>query len=179
MLNKHDNLITRASNRSQHNCRQDNKETGYEEVVNAETGSKHSLSQSSSPESKHQKFDESLYAWKVQEEITHIAPSANLEHICSMVQNYTTDLKHALWSLQSAGSLPLFPEPKWKHVLSRTAVNLDVIFSGLFSTLADDKISTTIGNFDLSISSTKLAGEGHCKHGIPKSHSVFSVYLIN
>ena len=24
-----------------------------------------------------------------------------------------------------------------------------------------------------------LAGEGHCKHGIYKSHSVFSVYLIN
>jgi hypothetical protein len=69
-----------------------------------------------------------------------------------MVQNYTADLKHALWSLQSTGSLPPFPKPKWKNVLSRMAVNLDTIFSGLFSTLADNKITTSIGDFDLSVS---------------------------
>jgi hypothetical protein len=72
-----------------------------------------------------------------------------------MVQNYTADLKHTLWSLQSAGSLPPFPKPKWKNVLSGMAVNFDAIFSGLFSTLADDKITTSIGDFDLSIGSSK------------------------
>jgi len=72
-----------------------------------------------------------------------------------MVPNYTADLKHTLWSLQSAGSLPPFPKPEWKNVLSGTVVNLDAVFSGLFSTLADDKITTSIGDFDLSVSSSK------------------------
>jgi hypothetical protein len=155
MLDEHDNLISRASNRGQYNHGQDNEETRYEAVINAEARSKHSISRSSSPESKRQKFNESLYAWKIREEITPIALSANLECTRSMVQNYTTNLKHALWSLQSAGSLPPFPKPEWKHVLSGMAVNLDVVFSGLFSTIADDKISTTIGDFDLSVSGTK------------------------
>src|SRR5882762_2820277 len=72
-----------------------------------------------------------------------------------MVQNYTADLKHALWSLQSAGTLPPFPKSEWKHVLSGAAVNLDVVFSGLFSTLADDKTTTSVRDFDLSVSSSK------------------------
>jgi hypothetical protein len=46
-------------------------------------------------------------------------------------------------------SLPPFPKPEWKHVLSGMVVNLDTVFSGFFSTLADDKISTSIGDFDL------------------------------
>jgi hypothetical protein len=61
-----------------------------------------------------------------------------------MVQNYTADLKHALWSLQSTGSLPPFPKSEWKHVLSGTVVNLDAVFLGLFSTLMDDKVTTSI-----------------------------------
>ena len=74
-----------------------------------------------------------------------------------MVQNYTADLKHVLWSLQSARSLPPFPKSKWKHVLSGMAANLDAVFSRLFSTLADDKITTSIRDFDLSIGGIKPA----------------------
>jgi hypothetical protein len=38
-----------------------------------------------------------------------------------------------------------------------TAVNLDAVFSGLFSTLADDKTTTSVGDFDLSVSGSKLS----------------------
>ena len=72
-----------------------------------------------------------------------------------MVQNYTADLKHALWSLQSCSVLPAFPKSEWKHVLAGTAVNLDVVFSGLFSTLAKDKATASIRDFDLSIDGGK------------------------
>jgi len=98
---------------------------------------------------------ESLYAWKIQEEIVPTALSANLKCTRSMVQNYTADLKHALWSLQSARSLPPFPKSEWKHILSGMAVNLDTIFSGLFSTLSNDKTTTSVGDFDLSVSGSK------------------------
>jgi hypothetical protein len=106
---------------------------------------------------KRHKTDESLYAWKIQERIAPAPLSQNLEQTRSMVQNYTGDLKHALWSLQSSSSLPPFPRSEWKHVLSGTAVNLDVIFSGLFSTLTEDKATASIGDFDLSIGGGKLS----------------------
>jgi hypothetical protein len=152
MLDEHDKLFAQASNRGQH---RGIGEEQHEEYTDGEAGSKHSCSSSNSPEPKHQKFSESLYAWKVREEITPITLSANLERTRSMVQNYTADLKHALWSLQSARSLPPFPKPEWKNVLSGTAVNLDVVFSGLLSTLIDDKTSTSIGDFDLSVGGGK------------------------
>jgi len=155
MLDEHDNLLAGASNRGRLEHPQNNEEEGYEEDVNPTAKSKRSLSRSSSPDSKRRKFDETLYAWKVREEIAPITLSPNLERTRAMVQNYTADLKHALWSLQSAGSLPPFPKPEWKRVLSGTAVNLDAVFSGLFSTLADDKISTSIGDFDLSVGGSK------------------------
>jgi hypothetical protein len=98
---------------------------------------------------------ESLYAWKIQEEIVLTALSVNLECTQSMVQNYTADLKHMLWSLQSARSLPPFPKSKWKHILSGTVINLDAVFSGLFSTLSDNKTTTSVGDFDLSVSGSK------------------------
>ena len=154
MLDEHDNLLTRASSRGRQGEEQVNGEE-RSEVADAEARSKRSLSRSSSPESKRRKVDESLYAWRVREEIAPIALSANLERTRTMVQNYTADLKNAVWSLQSAGYLPPFPKPEWKHVLSGTAVNLDAVFSGLFSTLADDKISASFGDFDLSVGGNK------------------------
>ena len=44
MLDEHDNLISRASNRGQYNHGQDNEETRYEAVINPEARSKHSIS---------------------------------------------------------------------------------------------------------------------------------------
>ena len=149
MLDEHDNLLARASNRGQQGGDQ------YEDSACGETKSKRPRSQSGSPESKRRKIDETLYAWKVREEINPLALSANLEQTRTMVRNYTADLKHALWSLQSAESLPAFPKSEWNHVLSGTAVNLDAVFSGLFSSLTEDKVSTSIGDFDLSVSGSK------------------------
>src|SRR6202011_2791120 len=141
MLNEHDQLLAGANTWGQSGVEpfDDEAEDCQEEFV-GETRSKRTLSRSSSPGPKHRKFDESRYTWKLREQIVPTALSANLECTHSMVQNYTADLKNTLWSLQSAGSLPPFPKPEWQYVLSRTAVNLDVMFSGLFSTLPDHKI---------------------------------------
>ena len=54
----------------------------------------------------------------------------NLEQTWGMVQNYTANLKHAPWSLQSSRSLPSFLKAEWKQVLSGMVVNLDTFFSG-------------------------------------------------
>jgi hypothetical protein len=157
MLDEHDRAIVNASSRGQQGLEPSSDENyEQEEDLDGEVRSKHSrLSRSCSPSSKRHKFSESLYAWKIQEEIAPTPLSPNLERTRTMVQNYTADLKHALWSLQSAGALPPFPKSEWKHVLSGTAVNLDAVFSGLFSTLADDKTTASVGEFDLSVSGSK------------------------
>jgi hypothetical protein len=157
MLDEHDRSLvdagTRGSRRIEQRTDENDEPEGYSDE---EVGSKHTrLSRSGSPSSKRHKFTEGLYAWKIQEEISPTTLSPNLERTRRMVQNYTADLKHAYWSLQSAGSLPPFPKSEWKHVLSGTAVNLDAVFSGLFSTLADDKTTTSVGDFDLSVSGSK------------------------
>jgi hypothetical protein len=156
MLDEHDRILASAHTRGRQGLRQsDSDEEEPEENPAGEDRARRSLSRSRSPSSKRHKVDETLYAWKVQELLAPAPLSQNLEHTRSMVQNYTADLKHALWSLQSSSVLPPFPKSEWKHVLAGTAVNLDVVFSGLFSTLAEDKSTASIGDFDLSIGGGK------------------------
>ncbi|KIM76581.1 hypothetical protein PILCRDRAFT_37213, partial [Piloderma croceum F 1598] len=69
------------------------------------------------------------------------------------VQNYTADLKHTLWSLQSAGSLHPFPKSKWKRVLSGVAVNLNVVFSGF----KPSKVVQTHGDWIITWNTTSTA----------------------
>ena len=156
MLDEHDRILAGAHGRGRRGAEPFDSD---DEEPNEDPAGKNracrSLSCSSSPSTKQCKIDESLYAWKEQELLSPAPLSQNLERTRAMVQNYTADLKHALWSLQSCSVLPPFPRSEWKHVLAGTAVNLDVVFSGLFSTLAEDKATASIGDFDLSIGGGK------------------------
>jgi hypothetical protein len=156
MLDEHDRLLSKASSRGMQGSNQvEDEDRGSEENLVREDRSQSATSRSNSPVSIRRKIDESLYAWKTQDQIAPAPLSPSLERTQRMVQNYTADLKHTLWSLQSSRCLPPFPNAEWKHVLSGTAVNLDAFFSGLFSTLADDRTTTTIGGFDLSVGGEK------------------------
>jgi hypothetical protein len=72
-----------------------------------------------------------------------------------MVRNHTTDIKHAIWSLLGSRTVPAFPKTEWKNVLAGSAVNLDAVFSGSFSTIADNKTTTTLGGFELAFGDSK------------------------
>jgi hypothetical protein len=155
MLDEHDGIVTSAHARGRREtARYDDDDDEPDDPAGANR-SRRSLSRSASPSTKRYKIDETLYAWKEQELLAPAPLTQNLERTRTMVQNYTADLKHALWSLQSCSVLPPFPRSEWKHVLAGTAVNLDVVFSGLFSTLAEDKATASIGEFDLSIGGGK------------------------
>ena len=152
MLDEHDQILTSTHARGRRGTdRYDSDDGEPDKDPTGENRGRRSLSRSTSPSSKRHKIDETLYAWKEQELLAPIPLSQNLERTHTMVQNYTADLTHTLWSLQSCSVLPPFPKLEWKHVLVGTAVNLDVVFSGLFSTLAEDKAMASIGDFDLSI----------------------------
>lgn len=105
--------------------------------------------------SKKPRFDESLYAWRIADEINPVSLSPTLEQTLQMVRNHTADIKHALWSLLGSRSVPPFPKSEWKNVLVGTAVNLDAVFTGSFSTVSDDKTTAALGSFELAFGSSK------------------------
>ena len=81
MLDEHDRSLVDASTRGGQRVEQRTDESNeQEDFFNEEIGSKHTqLSRSGSPTSKRHKFTESLYAWKIQEEISPTTLSPNLE----------------------------------------------------------------------------------------------------
>ena len=116
MLDKHDQLLTKASTWGwQGGEPATDRNIEPAEDVDGEIGDQRSPSPDESPKQKQCKVDKTLYAWKVQEEIVPTTLSTNIECTWSMVQNYTTDLKHALWSFQSASSRfpALFAQIQW------------------------------------------------------------------
>jgi hypothetical protein len=64
----------------------------------------------------------------------------------NLIANYTLDIKLAKAHLLNSGSAPEFPDSEWKSVLSGLCVNLDVVFSGRYSTEHDTKVSHKIGD---------------------------------
>jgi len=93
MLDEHEWLLAGARSRGYQGLgRFEFPDQEQEEDSSGANQSRNSRSRSSSPSSKRPKIDESLYAWKVQEEIAPTPLSPNLEHTRTMVQNYTTDL---------------------------------------------------------------------------------------
>jgi len=94
------------------------------------------------------------------------------EHPFAWVQKLHRRPKAALVSAV-CGITPPFPKPEWQHVLSGTAVNLDVVFSGLFPPSLMTKSPPPS-----ETSTSQLAGASHPKssnlteigpsHGMPQ-----------
>jgi hypothetical protein len=72
-----------------------------------------------------------------------------------MVLNYTADVKLTKWSLLNDKDVPEFLDSEWTNVLSRKAINLDVVFSGTLSTATNNKTIETFGDFELLFGATK------------------------
>ena len=101
--------------------------------------------------------DESLFAWLGDEsaEETLLTPSQELTR--KMVQNQTIDLKATKRRVLSAKRVPEFPDMEWNNILAGKAVNLDVIFSGMYSTASDNKTIENLGDLELHFGVTKPA----------------------
>ena len=64
--------------------------------------------------------------------------------------NYTINLKLAKAYLLNSGAAPEFPNLEWKSVLSGLVVNLDIVFSGRYSTEHEVKVTQEVGDFTIS-----------------------------
>ena len=59
--------------------------------------------------------------------------------------------------LLSSRRVPEFPDSEWNSVLSGKAINLDVVFSGMYSTATDNRAIENIGDLELHFGASKPA----------------------
>src|SRR5882762_9531489 len=74
-----------------------------------------------------------------------------------MVQNHTLDLKLTKLKVLGAKRVPEFPDMEWNNVLSGKSVNLDVIFTRMYSTATDSRTIENLGELELHFGATKPA----------------------
>jgi hypothetical protein len=101
--------------------------------------------------------DKSLFAWLVNDGSNDTTLSSNQELTRKLVQNHVVDLKASKHMVLGAKHVPEFPNSKWNHVLSGKAVNIDVVFSGMYSTIMDNRGIKNIGDLELHFGAAKPA----------------------
>ena len=54
-----------------------------------------------------------------------------------MVQNHALDFKLTKLKVLSTKRVPEFPDMEWNNILAGKSVNLDAVFTGMYSTTTD------------------------------------------
>ena len=99
--------------------------------------------------------NESLFAWVTGDDVdkTFLTPSQELT--CKLVQNHALDIKSTKPMLLGVKQVPEFPDSEWNNVLAGKAVNLDAVFSGMYSTAMDNRAIENIGDLKLHFGTNK------------------------
>src|SRR5882762_5346423 len=74
-----------------------------------------------------------------------------------MVQNHTLDLKLTKLKVLGAKQVPEFPNMEWNSILAGKSVNLDVIFTRVYSTTTESRTIEGIDKLELYFGVMKLA----------------------
>jgi hypothetical protein len=98
-----------------------------------------------------------LFAWLANDvtDSTVLTPSQELTW--KLVQNHTINLQTSKCMVLSSKCVPEFPDSEWSNVLARKAVNLDAVFSGMYSTVTDNRAIENIGDLELHFGAAKPA----------------------
>ena len=102
------------------------------------------------PAHKRPKIDPKCFPWVIADKSSGTSLRDECVKTRDLIVNYTIDLKLAKAHLLNSGAAPEFPDSEWKSVLSGLAVNLDVIFSGRYSTEHEAKVTQEVGDFTIS-----------------------------
>ena len=148
MLDEHDNSRRDAAVRGGRSGTIENEDN--ERADQTESRRRRSESPNIRTPSKRRAPDESLFAWLTNDEAdtTVLTPSQELTR--NLVQNHLLDLK-------SSKRVPEFPDSEWNNVLAGKAVNIDVVFSGMYSTVTDNRAIENIGDLELHFGAAKPA----------------------
>jgi hypothetical protein len=132
----------------------------------------HSDSESSdSDASKSRKPCRAKFSWR------KLSSPGKPEDLClaktlSLKANHLRDLKLAKNDLLSRIDCPNFPDGLWVDVLADRFIDLDKVFAGYYSLESDQKLTESIGNIDITLSS----GSGSSKPSrTVNSHGEWSI----
>ena len=155
MLDQHDNTRSLAAMRGERSNDDQHEEDGDER---APAPKRHrSESPGAHISSKKRVPDESLFAWLANDNSDNTALSPNQELTRKLVQNHVLDLKASKRMVLGAKRVPEFPDSEWNNVLAGKAVNIDVVFSGMYSTITDNRAIENIGDLELHFGAAKPA----------------------
>jgi len=158
MFNQHDSSWQASANRGAgYTCAPDDPE--HEEDIIRATESRRPRDDSPVGQgpSKKRAPDESLFAWLVDDSTEEVFLTPSQELTRKMVQNHTLDLKLTKLKVLGAKRVPEFPDMEWNNVLSGKSVNLDVVFTGMYSTATDSRTIENLGELELHFGAAKPA----------------------
>ena len=101
--------------------------------------------------------DERLYAWASRTSGRTFGFNPNLEKTRRLILNHARDIKNAKLHLSNTPGIPHFPDSEWTNVLLGKPVNLDVVFSGAYSTAEEGQAVERIGDIELRHGPSKPA----------------------
>jgi hypothetical protein len=101
--------------------------------------------------------DESLFAWLTNDEADTTVLTPSQELTCNLVQNHLLDLKSSKRMVLGSKRVPEFADSEWNNILAGKAVNIDVVFSGMYSTVTDNRAIKNIGDLELHFGAAKPA----------------------
>ena len=107
-------------------------------------------SDSSSRSRKHLK--KSAFSWKQHCKERRFSESSAAKTL-SLKANHLLDIKAVKNDLISQINCPEFPDSLWTDVLSNRFIDLDKVYAGYYSLESDHKLTKTIGNIDITLSS--------------------------
>jgi hypothetical protein len=157
MLDQHDNSRRIAAGRGRESggpYRDDDRDLEDQASV---TGSKRRYAESPGPPtaSKKKTPDETLFAWLDGDTVDNVQLSRSQDLTRKLVQNHTLDIKATKLKVLSAKRVPEFPDSEWNNLLSNKAVNIDTVFSGMYSTDNDNRAVENIGDLELHFGAAK------------------------
>jgi len=155
MLDEHDNSWRDAAVHGGQSGTIDNEDD--ERADQTESRRRRSESPNIKTLSKRRAPDESLFAWLANDEAdtTVLTPSQELTR--NLVQNHLLDLKSSKRMVLGSKRVPEFPDSEWNNILAGKAVNIDIVFSGMYSTVTDNRAIENIGNLELHFGAAKPA----------------------
>jgi hypothetical protein len=152
MLDQHDSARSRAAARGE---RPGDVEDEEDDDPVQTSKRRRSESPSGRTSSKKCAPDESLFAWLANDETDDTVLTASQELTRKLVQNHALDIKTAKRMVLGSKRVPEFPDSEWNNILAGKAVNLDVVFSGMYSTSTDNRAIENIGDLELHFGATK------------------------
>ena len=158
MLDQHDNSRSIAAIRGERSGANDDQLGGDEDLEHTPASKRRRSESPGTPTISKKRFpNESLFAWLANDDSdsTTLTPSQELTR--KLVQNHVLDLKASKRMVLGAKRVPEFPDSEWNNVLAGKAVNIDIVFTGMYSTITDNRAIENIGDLKLHFGATKPA----------------------